>query len=64
MNNTQIEMLESNFNFMVIDRTGRKYRHYHYDVCKEYLRSYGGRLYAYRDLSLRKTLRILLEVKK
>lgn len=64
MNETQIKMLESNFNFMVIDRTGRKYRHYHYDVCKEYLRSYSGRLYAYRDLSLRRRLRILLEVKK
>lgn len=57
------ENLERDYNFMVINREGKRYRHYKYNMAKSYLDSYGGRLYAYADISLKRRVRLLIEEK-
>ncbi len=56
------ETLEHDYNFMVIDLHGSKYRTYKYDRAKTYLESNGGRLYAYFYDKL-KTRTLLIEWK-
>lgn len=56
-----MEELEKNYNFMVITDKGEKYRHFKYWMAKDFLDREGGRLYAYAHVSLKKTVRILIE---